>query len=389
MKTSFISLLVLLSFNSIAQTEVTQLTPVSLIEERVHELDGGTFIVFGQSRVVIPIDLPKNTVEWYYVFTSFSNTDVVASRSNTIDLFSQISKLIDRTGTTSSVISGIFAPNGSAASNVYILGSEKDAYNFKMKTDYDLIPIYWNVYNDFCITAARQGKMRINANLGNRVYLGIKAGDSPVVVKIEVVAIVKEKTVDYSTWSDETITLLKNAMMESLASENIEKDVARQLTECTITKVKSEFAPDFFSDYPENKIGEILEGFYTKCYEDLSGQKLGQNYSKAETLGNMSWETYLTGNIDKAVELSLKALELNADLAYVKGNLGLYYLVQGKGDLAMDTYIDAITLFKNDKLQGKELFKAAHDDLKEAVKKYPNMTGYQAILAELGRGMEN
>ncbi|MNY14535.1 hypothetical protein D3C86_1477150 [compost metagenome] len=93
--------------------------------------------------------------------------------------------------------------------------------------------------------------------------------------------------------------------------------------------------------------------------------------------------------MEKAIEYSLKALELHPDLGFVHSNLGLFNLIKGNHDKANDFYIEAIMNFKDEKLSCKKYLKAAIEDIHVAEKKYEEMTGYEAILKELQREFEN
>src|SRR5258706_14551657 len=100
------------------QTSKKKLSIFPLIEKRVYELDGGKFIVTGQSRVRIKVDLPPNTLEWYYIFTSYSDKQAVEDKKESINLASQLTRVIDQTGTTASAFSVLFTPSGSNACSV-------------------------------------------------------------------------------------------------------------------------------------------------------------------------------------------------------------------------------------------------------------------------------
>jgi tetratricopeptide (TPR) repeat protein len=371
---------------SFAQITTKSISAVPLIEDRVYELDGG-FFVLGTSRVLIPIDLPENTLEWYYVFTSYSNEDLVSSNAAGINLLSQLSRIIDQSGTTAEALSFLLAPTGSSASNVYLFTDHTNAINFVNKTDQDIFPTYWSARLQGTIKSATQGKQRITETSNSRYYIGIQAGTSPVIVHIEIVAIVDESTTDMTVWSAEMHDLIKDIVKDELIESEIPELAAIEMADCTIDKITKDYTPAVFFDFSEDVLNKIIGEYYKVCAEKIDGAET-EEQKKGITYGNLAWDHYENGNLDKAIEYSKKALELHKDLGWVQTNLGLFYLIKGDDATATDYYIEAIFDLKNDKLGGKDYLKAAMDDINNARKKYPEMKGYEAILDELKREYE-
>ena len=362
----------------------SQVTAVPIIENRTYQLDGGTFIVFGQSRVTIPIELPENTVEWYYVFSSFSDKEVVKSNNATIGLLSQLSLIIDQTGTTANALSALLAPSGSSNCNVYLFPSYTDSKNFLNKTDQDIFTTAtWHYRVQGSIEAGMQGKQRIKDVQDGIYYLGIKAGTSPVIVKIEVVAIVGEPTLE-SEWSQETVDVITNAIYQLLVEDNVSELKANELANCTVESIKKDYSSTVFFGFTEAVMDKLFEEYYIACVEKSGGTET-EEQKKGATYGNLGWQHYENGNLDKAIEYSKKALELNKDMGWVQSNLGLFYFIKGDDLTATDYYIEAILDLKNDQINGKNYLKAAIDDINTAHTKYPEMKGYEAILDELQR----
>lgn len=362
----------------------SQVTAVPIIENRTYQLDGGTFIVFGQSRVTIPIELPDNTVEWYYVFSSFSDKEVVKSNNATIDLLSQLSLIIDQTGTTANALSALLAPSGSSNCNVYLFPGYSDSKNFLNKTDQDIFATEsWQYMVQGTIQAGMQGKQRIKDVQDGTYYLGIKAGTSPVIVKIEVVAIVGEPTLE-SEWPKETVDVITKTIYDLLVKENVSELKANELASCTVESITKDYSSTVFFGFTEAVMDKLFEEYYITCVEKSGGTET-EEQKKGATYGNLGWQHYENGNLDKAIEYSKKALELNKEMGWVQTNLGLFYFIKGDDLTATDYYIEAILGLKNDQINGKNYLKAAIDDINDAVKKYPEMKGYEAVLDELQR----
>lgn len=106
-----------------------------------------------------------------------------------------------------------------------------------------------------------------------------------------------------------------------------------------------------------------------------------ENVDKAILYGNMGWKAFEEGEIDKCIELSKKALALYKALGYVKGNLGLCYLIKNDEATATDYYVDALSDFKKmkEKVYARDQIKAMLDDITNATIKYSQLKQSQFI----------
>jgi hypothetical protein len=136
-------------------------------------LNGGIRSDFGgKSRVLIPIDLPPNTVEWYYTFS----TTPINSPALALSLVSQLTKLLDPTGELSIVLSAIFTPTGTHVCDIYLM-NEPNANAFLAKMDQKGRPVT-------CIESAkreniRNGVVQIKDTKTGRWFLGFATPAQP------------------------------------------------------------------------------------------------------------------------------------------------------------------------------------------------------------------
>jgi hypothetical protein len=89
-----------------------------------------------------------------------------------------------------------------------------------------------------------------------------------------------------------------------------------------------------------------------------------ESQQKAELYGSLGWKAYQSGDLDKCLELSKKALTFDGSLCWVQCNVALVYLVTGKPE-ATDEYIKAIELVKQSK-HAKEYLTGAIKDIDDA-----------------------
>jgi|TARA_R110002012_G_scaffold321121_3_gene547641 hypothetical protein len=186
-----IILLVLMQFNCSNGPEIKTETK-KLIENRSIYLNGGLNANFGgKSRTVLKIDLPPNTVEWYY---SFSTTKGESGTQN-LNLAIQLAALMaDSSGLTSGILSSIKVPEGVASADIYLLDKTNMA-KFIAKEDFDGEQISYAM--EGTVESTKQAVVRINDITSGTVYLGLKNPSTmnSVTINIEVVAIT-ESTIE-------------------------------------------------------------------------------------------------------------------------------------------------------------------------------------------------
>ena len=119
MKTIFLLLIFCKSAFSFAQTTKPNYKVVPVVTSHSFFLKGGSRAIIGNSsRQVLPIELPANTVEWYYTVTTTTNR----KQSLNSDLTGQLDKLlVPDLGITSNALSTIAVPGGSGICDVYVM----------------------------------------------------------------------------------------------------------------------------------------------------------------------------------------------------------------------------------------------------------------------------
>lgn len=112
------------------QTKKITQKVVQLFEQRNIHLNGGNMAVLGsgkKSRVCIPIDLPPNTIEWYYSFSTSNNKQSIDNLNLLIQLggllianVTPLGTTLSSSGITETILSQIKIPYGSHAIDVYL-----------------------------------------------------------------------------------------------------------------------------------------------------------------------------------------------------------------------------------------------------------------------------
>jgi hypothetical protein len=118
-KLAMLLLLLCSSIISLGQSQPSKFKVVPLLTKQSFYLNGGVRSGFGgKSRVVYEVDLPQNTVEWYYAVTTYQQKQ---NNSINVGLLEQISRLLDPTGVASNVVGLIATPTGANDCDVYLM----------------------------------------------------------------------------------------------------------------------------------------------------------------------------------------------------------------------------------------------------------------------------
>ncbi len=131
MKTLFLLLIFCKSAISFAQTTKPVYKVVPVVTSHSCFLKGGSRALVGNSsRQVLPIELPANTVEWYYTIT----TTTKKKQSLNSDLTGQLDKLlIPDLGINSKALDAIRVPGGSGICDVYVMTNPKEVNKYVNK----------------------------------------------------------------------------------------------------------------------------------------------------------------------------------------------------------------------------------------------------------------
>lgn len=186
------TLLILVSLYSnfiSAQVEIIR-EPVEIISNRSVYLNSGmkSIVGGGNSRSIIKVDLPPNTVTWYYSFTTSKNKQSLLS----LNLESQLLNLTINNRLETEDDSSIDVPTGICGVDIYIL--DQDNVNpFLSKVD--LNGGTYSYHIDGTVQNTKQAVVRIDKVKENSIYLGLRNPGTFIGanVMIEVVAITETR----------------------------------------------------------------------------------------------------------------------------------------------------------------------------------------------------
>ncbi|MCG2611812.1 hypothetical protein LZZ90_09880 [Flavobacterium sp. SM15] len=202
----FIALVI--SAIAMSQEVINKIEAVQIIKERQIYLNGGTRAAFGgKSREYIKVDLPPNTVEWYYSFT----TTPGQSGTKNLNLITQISAALAlnanptgvslmASGLTKEVLKTVEIPQGSNSADIFLC-DRTNIDKFLAKEDQSLLGGSFRYSMEGTVQNTKQAVVQINDVTKGTVFLGLRnpSGIDGINITIEVVALVKkEEIVDNS-----------------------------------------------------------------------------------------------------------------------------------------------------------------------------------------------
>ena len=174
-------------FNSSVSWKESYVTEVIQKPQKFY-INGGSNATFkgGKSRILLPLNFPKNTIKWYYEFSASRNENDINTVSESLNLAGELSSLIDNTGLLEFGINQLTQPPGSDYCDIYHL-SHNNSSMFTSKQAY-------SYFTEATRENIKSGVIEVNCCTQETTYLGFKNPDSfnGIHIIVEVVAIIQE-----------------------------------------------------------------------------------------------------------------------------------------------------------------------------------------------------
>jgi tetratricopeptide (TPR) repeat protein len=191
-----------------------------LIENRAYYLNGGLNAAFGgNSRAFIKIDLPPNTVEWYYTFSTSQGKSGAKNLTLAIQLASM---LTDPSGLSSKALSAFSVPQGEASADIYLL----DSNNLKgFREKYDQNGGTFRFISEGTVQNVKQAVVRVDDVKRGTWYLGLRnpSTTTGLNINIEVVAITETEVLIAKSDKQQKAELYTNLGWAQFESGNYQK----------------------------------------------------------------------------------------------------------------------------------------------------------------------
>lgn len=245
----------LFSQNYEVKTETKQ-----LIKSRSVYLNGGLRSTFGgKSRIAIKVDLPPNTIKWYYSFS----TKKGKSGTQNMNLAIQVSGMLaDPSGISSTVLSSIKVPEGVASADIYLCDRDNiDA--FTSKKDLKGGTYYYNMEGS--VENTKQAVVEVDDIKTGTVYLGLKnpSTSDGINISFEVVAITETKVLIEKTDNQQQAELYGGLGWKQFEKGNYEKCVEYSDKANTKYKLGWVYANKALAQLMLNNEAEAMETYIT------------------------------------------------------------------------------------------------------------------------------
>ena len=266
MKKIFILTLLFHTLHSFSQVENKTQKVVKIIDPQSFYLNGGTKnLVGGNSRAGFKIDLPPNTIEWFYAFTTEPNQN----GEQNLQLQSQLELLLKTTGFSSNLLDLIKIPDGQGLIDLFL--TDRKGYDLFFEKDFFGLWKYTSPNHTIegSRTSMREAKVKIDDVKSGSHFLVIRntSGTNGVNVKLEVVAIVEEITIDVNLWNKKTKDQLFNSLKNDIQKvyTDYNDDKIDELTGCVITKLTTNLKPSDLNTTAEYELKVYIKKWLAEC----------------------------------------------------------------------------------------------------------------------------
>ena len=306
----------------------------------------------GKTRVYFTVNLPKNTVRWFYVVTTTKGE----GEGQSLNILAQLTAATLTGGMSTLATAGskmITMPSGSGGVIDSYLLDRTNLDVFTNKGDNWGQSLYYNM--EGTRTNYKSGLVMINTPNSFYTFIGIKNPSASVGVNVNIEAIAIVKEIDWNTLYNDG-KKLKESLRDliQVVLKKHPKDFADKVADCTLEKIMNEkSASEVIKSYTTYAFSEYVISKIENCRTELNPNKSTIETEKSDTYNNLGESYFEKKQNEKALENYKKALELNPKNGEAKANIAFLYLIDNKVDLATDLYIEAISMFKADPINGK------------------------------------
>jgi hypothetical protein len=287
MKKIIILIFVLLQVTIYSQSKEVAVTVLQPQEFFIN----GAINITGQTTLVLDVNLPENTTKWYYTFAASRSKEQIKQTNAQFALFTQLTKIIDNTGTTAKALTLLNTPPGNDYSNVYLLASRKDADNFNKEFTLKGFKYIGEGSRQNYVSGIVE--VTNTSNLQGRQYLGIQNPSTTygITVIVEVVAIVKEEEIvnGWKKSQKEGLFSYLNHGLKEKHKHHLSDDLISDFTNCMANKITSNYTAIQLENVAKYEANSIIDNIHNKCEQELN---LAAKYSLKD---NVATEERLIG----------------------------------------------------------------------------------------------
>lgn len=326
----------------------------------------------GKPRITVPIDLPPNTVQWYFSFTTHTNQQ----DDRVIDLAGKLGGLLlvpganELSTTTGELIANIIKPKGMGVIDIYLTNLAGKNQFFEQ----DILGVWSyskpNHYYDGTYENAKDGSALVDDILRGRVFLCLKNPHltKGTLVTLDVSALVKEQ-VYVDEWTADSRSQLQEYCRSLFAHPSA---AVHEVCQCCVQTLTTKHLPSTYLAFNKDEQQQLMIELQTSCSketghpdvherqariqqlsEEITGLEQLKDYKallnrfrELEQLGvqtpdvynSLGWFALLNQRWDLAKTYLGKGLGKDPTNLYLQGNLAHYFLLTGQRQEAEAIY---------------------------------------------------
>lgn len=323
-----------------AQPSVQRVVPI--VKEQTFYINS-RLKPFGERTMVVPIDLPKHTVAWYYSFASTPNENTVV-----VNLTAELTRIVDRTGIGAGVIKSLTKPSGANICEVYVLDSLQ-VLDFKAgkKFGYDQSIARTNYSAAVVdVNSVRQGRVYLcfvnpSTLYGTHIKLQVAAVIQNALTREQKDMFYGNLMKSYLGRNDAAVRAVCACMVEKFALTHSQDDIeqlASSSWEYLYQTYRSECSKETNNEALEAEFREVqqqLDGFlvgdknfHEKNYE-LRLAIADKGYIAPEVMESLAWSGIVRKEFKEVILRVVGSLRVYPDAKRLRMLLGYAYLFEG------------------------------------------------------------
>ena len=329
--------------------------------------------ISGRSRLTVPVQLPEGTVKWYYSFAAMESKN---EPLEWVSLAGQLTKLVDRTGITATVISTVVKPIGTANCDIFVLNTE-GVVQFDAKNDDK-----WSFDKNLSRQNITSGVVESYVSKPNLVIgLSNPSLKTGINIRIEATAVVGKLTPYYNanrqkTDSSNAVTWTgtqREACFKKFQS-SFEGKLTPSVSEvsmCMLTKIMKEFKPEAFEAKTKGEQDVLLGWMKKDCFGETKNEALEKRMLELEetklkineleqkgdftNMASVAERTALEFPTQEMQTRHLRGLLLSNQLSKAR-TLGEILAKNNKDDLAIQSNLAHVYLLSNLNKEAEKLY---------------------------------
>lgn len=311
-----------------AQNEVL----IPIVNHKVFYLDSrGSTLFSGSHTTVLELDLPVNTVRWYYRFYNVTKKELLSKYGSGTSLMDELEAKLTEPDYSTLKLPQIPAEFKNKVS-VYLLDDSSQASVLNKQLTFTKLK-YQEQFSSLNL-ASGWSEVCDPDFIRGKQYLGLlnQANLSGTNIVIDVVAICKQRTIE-TGWSEEILKAIENEFIDRVTS-GLSPFVIRKVSECYIKSLQNELTYEKYQTLSGAERSRTERSVFENCYNE--------SFQITETDTLTGLDPYLMAGSWETEKGELLEMKFSNELTLRKKNgttlKGSWYIAEDALFLKFDNY---------------------------------------------------